>query len=83
MRTKNKAIRVIRNAQVKCYSNTTNLWKHLISRMRHHDFRNELMNGGWRDTLFVYYTLTNARTTLTVFSSSAVSLYDDINKLLL
>ncbi len=33
MRTKNKAIRVIRNAQVKCYSNTVNLWKHLISRI--------------------------------------------------
>ncbi len=27
---KNKAIRVIRNAQVKCNSNTINLWKHLI-----------------------------------------------------
>ncbi len=39
MRTKNnKAICVIRNAQVKCYSNTINLWKHLISRIRRHDF---------------------------------------------
>ncbi len=27
---KNKATRVIRNAQVKCNSNTINLWKHLI-----------------------------------------------------
>ncbi len=34
MRIKNKAIRVIRNAQVKCYSNTINLWKHLISSIR-------------------------------------------------
>ncbi len=40
MRIKNKAIRVIRNAQVKYYSNTINLWKHLISRIGRHDFRN-------------------------------------------
>ncbi len=79
MRTKNKAIRVIRNAQVKCYSNTINLWKHLISRIRRHDFRNEWMNGGWRDALFVSYTHTKGWTTLAVFSASAVSLYNDIN----
>ncbi len=47
MRTKNKAIRVICNAQVKYYSNTINLWKHLISRIRRHDFCNQLINE-WR-----------------------------------
>ncbi len=51
MRTKNKAIHMMCNAQVKCYRNSINLWKHFISRIRCHDFRNEWMNGGWRDTL--------------------------------
>ncbi len=67
MRTKNKAICLILNAQVKCYCNTINLLKHLISCIRRHD------------ALFVYYTHTKARMTLAVFSASAVSLYDDIN----
>ncbi len=73
--SKNKAIHVICNAQVKCYSNTINLWKHLISRMI------SAMNE-WRmarRTVFFYLSHTKARTTLAVFSSSAVSLYDDIN----
>ncbi len=76
MKTKNKAISVIRNALVKCYSNTINLWKHLISRIRRHDIRDEWMNGGWRDALFVYYTHTKVLTMLAVFSASVVSLYD-------
>ncbi len=42
-------------------------------------FRYEWMNGGWRDTLFFYYTHTKVRMMLSVFSSSAISLYDDIN----
>jgi len=40
-RTKNKARCMICNAQVKCYSNTTNLWKHLTSHIRRLDFCNE------------------------------------------
>ncbi len=66
MRTRNKAICVIRNAQVKCCSNTINLWKHLISRIRRHDFRNEWMNE-WSDALFVYYTHTKAWTSSRCF----------------
>ncbi len=78
MRTKNKAICVICNAQVKCYINTINLRKHLTSRIRRHDFRNEWIADG-ADALFclLSYTLTKARTTLAVFSASAVSLFDD------
>ncbi len=74
MKTKNKAICMIHNALVKCYNNTINLWKHLISRIRRHDIRYEWMNGGWRDALFVYYTHTKVLTMLAVFS--VVSLYD-------
>ncbi len=39
---------------------------------------NEWMAAGAMHS-FVYYTHTKARTMLAVFSSSAVSLYDDIN----
>ncbi len=75
---KNKAICMICNAQVKFYSNTTNLRKHLTSRIRRHDFRNEWMADGGTHC-FVYYTHTKARTTFVVFSAAAVSLYDDMN----
>ncbi len=75
MRTKNKAICVIRSTQMECYGNAINLWKHLISRIKRHDLHNE-----WQMARhFVYYTHTKARMTLAEFSSSAVSLYDDIN----
>ncbi len=75
MRIKNKAICLIRSTQMECYSNAINLWKHLISRIKRHDLHNE-----WQMARhFVYYTHTKARMTLAEFSSSAVSLYDDIN----
>ncbi len=63
-RTKNKAIC---NARVNFYSNTTNLQKHLISRIRRHDFHNEWMADG-ATHCFVYYTHTKAQTAHAVFS---------------
>ncbi len=78
MRTKNKAIHVIRNAVV-ILQICGSIWYHALGAMI------SAMNE-WRmarSTVFFYYTHTTARMTLAVFSSSAVSLYDDINTLLL
>ncbi len=74
---KSKAIYVICNAQVTCYSNTINQRKHLRSHIRRHDFCNKCMADGVSHC-FVYYTHTKARTTLEMFSASAVSIYDDM-----
>ncbi len=73
MRTKNKAICVIRNAQVKRYSNTINLWKHLISCIRRHEFRNEWMNGGWRNAPFCLHAYQSADDARCVFSLCRLS----------
>ncbi len=59
--------------------NTINLWKQLISRISQGSMISALNESRMVQCTVFYYTHTKAQTTLAVFSSSAVSLYDDIN----